>query len=102
VPNTLNQNLPKKLAYLITLGEAAKSAGLRILDKLRSSQIPADMDYLNKSLKGAMRSANDAGATWVLILGDDELKKNSISVKDMAKGTQKEIALQNLTEELQC
>jgi histidyl-tRNA synthetase len=102
VPNTLNQNPPKKLVYLITLGEAAKSAGLRILNQLRCAQIPADMDYLNKSLKGAMRCANDAGAAYVLILGDDELKKNIISVKDMAKSTQKEVAIENLTEELKC
>jgi histidyl-tRNA synthetase len=60
------------------------------------------MDYLNKSLKGAMRAANDAGATAVLILGDDELKKNVISLKDMAKGTQRQVEIQNLTQELKC
>jgi histidyl-tRNA synthetase len=102
VPNTLNQNPPKNLVYLITLGEAAKSAGLKILNQLRSSGIPADMDYLNKSLKGAMRAANDAQATSVLILGEDELKKNTISIKDMLKGTQREVALENLTRELKC
>jgi len=102
VPNTLNQNSPKKLAYLITLGEAAKSSGIKILNQLRNAGICADMDYLNKSLKGAMRAANDAGATSVLILGDDELKKNTIALKDMAKSTQKEISIQNLIEELKC
>ncbi|HNW39444.1 MAG TPA: histidine--tRNA ligase [Candidatus Omnitrophota bacterium] len=102
VPNTLDQNPPKKLVYLITLGDTAKSAGLKILNQLRNAQIPADMDYLNKSLKAAMRAANDAGATSVLILGDDELKKNTISVKDMADSTQREVSLENLTEELKC
>ena len=100
VPNRLKQNLPKKLVYLITLGEAAKSAGIKILNQLRQAEISADMDYLNKSIKGAMRAANDAGATFVLILGDDELKQNTISLKDMIKGTQKQVALQNLIEEL--
>ncbi len=102
VPNSLNQQPPKKLVYLITLGEAAKSAGLKILNQLRNAQIPADTDYANKSLKGAMRSADDSGATFVLILGDDELKNNTISVKNMASSTQKEVAIQNLIEELKC
>jgi histidyl-tRNA synthetase len=102
VPNTLNQNSVKKLIYLITLGEAAKPAGLKILNQLRNAGISADMDYLNKSLKGAMRSANDSGANLVLILGDDELSKGVISVKDMAKSTQREVAIQNLIEELKC
>jgi histidyl-tRNA synthetase len=100
VPNTLKQNPPKKLVYLITLGEAAKSAGIKILNQLRNAEISADMDYLNKSLKGAMRAANDAGATFVLILGDDELKNNTISVKDMISSTQKQVSIQNLTKEL--
>jgi histidyl-tRNA synthetase len=102
VPNNLNQAMPKKLIYLITLGEAAKLCGLKILNQLRNAGIPADMDYLNKSLKGAMRSANDAQAAFVLILGDDELKKNTIAVKDMVKSTQKEVALDDLLKELKC
>ncbi|MFA6357326.1 MAG: histidine--tRNA ligase [Candidatus Omnitrophota bacterium] len=98
----LIQNPDKKLVYLITLGETAKSAGLKILNQLRNAEIPADTDYLNRSLKAAMRSANDAKASLVLILGDDELKKNIISVKDMSKSTQKEVPIQNLIEELKC
>ena len=102
VPNALKQNLPKKLVYLITLGEPAKSAGIKILNQLRSAEISADMDYLNKSLKGAMRAANDIGATFVLILGDNELKNNTISVKDMTSSIQKQVSMQNLIEELKC
>ncbi len=92
----------KKLVYLITLGASAKIAGLEILARLRQAGISSDTDYLNKSLKGAMRAANDAGANFVLILGDDELKKNSIMLKDMLQSTQKEIAQSNLIEELKC
>jgi len=102
VPHTLNQQPPEKLVYLIALGEAVKLSGLKILNQLRNAEISADMDYLNKSLKGALRAANDARAALVLILGDDELKNNTISVKDMQKGTQKQVLIQNLIEELKC
>lgn len=98
----LGQAAAKKLAYLIPLGASAQSAGLKILDTLRKSGIRADMDYANKSLKGAMRSANDAQAEFVLILGEDELRKNTIAVKDMKNSTQKEVNLDNLIEELKC
>lgn len=96
------ENPQNKLVYLITLGETAKFAGVKILNQLRRANIPSDMDYLNRSLKAAMRAANDAGARYVLILGDDELKKNVISLKDMSNSTQKEINLQDLTKELKC
>ncbi len=102
VAGNADQLAPKKLIYLITLGEAAQITGLKILNRLRCAGIRADMDYLNKSLKGAMRSANDAQAALVLILGEDELKKNTVSLKNMANHTQKEVSLDNLVEELQC
>jgi histidyl-tRNA synthetase len=89
-----------RLVFLITLGEPAKSAGVKILNQLRAFGIPSEMDYLGRSLKAAMRAANDAGARYVLILGEDELKKNVISLKDMSNSTQKEINLEDLTKEL--
>ncbi|MDD5465321.1 MAG: histidine--tRNA ligase [Candidatus Omnitrophica bacterium] len=98
----LDEKPQKKLVYLITLGGSAKLAGLKLLNQLRKSDIACDTDYLNKSLKGAMRAANDAGASQVLILGDDELKKNTITVKNMSESTQKEITLDNLIGELKC
>jgi histidyl-tRNA synthetase len=91
-----------KLVYLITMGDAAKKTGVALLNRMRSSGIPCETDYLNKSLKAAMRSANDAGARFVLILGEDELKKNKVSLKDMSNGEQREIEIEELTKELKC
>ena len=99
---TLVNTPQKKLVYLITLGKAAKEAGIKILNQLRKSGIACDTDFLNKSLKAALRAANDAGANTVLILGDDELKNNLITLRDMTKSTQKEVKIENLSEELKC
>ncbi|MFA4984354.1 MAG: histidine--tRNA ligase [Candidatus Omnitrophota bacterium] len=88
------------LIYLITLGDAAGKEGLRLLSALRGAGIPSDTDYENKSLKGAMRKANDAGASRVLILGEDELKKQVIAFRDMRTSQQREVPLKDLIEEL--
>lgn len=77
--------------YIITLGDEARKEGLKVLSALRSSKIPADTDYENKSLKGAMRKANDLSSRFVLIIGNDELKKGIVTLKDMASGEQREI-----------
>jgi len=86
----------KKLVYLITLGEEAKKEGLKILDSLRKAQISSDTDYEDKSLKGAMRRANDLAARFVVIIGEDEIKKGAVTLKDMASGEQKEIKQEEL------
>jgi len=91
-----------RMVYLITLGAAAKAAGIKILNQLRSSGITCDTDNQNRSLKAAMRAANDAGARYVLILGEDELKNEVISLKDMSNSSQKEVSIRKLTGELKC
>ncbi|MFA5145150.1 MAG: histidine--tRNA ligase [Candidatus Omnitrophota bacterium] len=81
----------KDLVYLIALGGESKRHGLKLLDDLRKHGITCDTDYENKSLKGALRAANDLGAKLVLIIGENELKKNVVILKDMSTGEQKEI-----------
>jgi histidyl-tRNA synthetase len=80
-----------KLVYIIPLGDAAREHGIILLHTLRKNGILADTDYENRSLKGAMRRANDLQAAFCLIIGDDELKKNTVMCKNMATSKQKEV-----------
>jgi histidyl-tRNA synthetase len=88
------------LVYLIALGQEARGQSLKLLDQLRQAGIPADTDYENKSLKGALRSANDAGARYAVIIGENELKNNTVTLKDMEKSEQREIKTEDLPKEL--
>ena len=92
----------QKLVYVIALGDEAKIQGLKLLDKLRKERIICDTDYEGKSLKSAMRKANDLGAGFVLLIGEDELKKNVITLKDMSSGKQEEIRPEELISKLRC
>lgn len=83
--------LEKNLVYSIPLGEEARKYNLKLLANLRSGGVACDTDYEGKSLKGAMRKANDLKARYVVIVGEDELKKGAVTVKDMVSGTQKEL-----------
>jgi len=88
------------LVYLVTLGDDAKNAGLQILSDIRQSGIIADTDYEGKSLKAAMRKANDLHARFVAILGSDELKEGVITLKDMANSSQEKVKIAELTRKL--
>ena len=96
------QSLPSggDLVYLITLGDVAKKAGALVLSDMRKAGIIADTDYEGKSLKAAMRKANDLQARFVVILGDDEIKDGVISLKDMKDSSQDKIALADLVARL--
>lgn len=86
--------------FIAVLGEEAKKEGFALLNRLRYEGISCDMDYEEKSLKGQMRRANDLKAKLVVLLGDNELKKQMVTLKDMASGNQEEISFQGITEEI--
>jgi histidyl-tRNA synthetase len=48
------------------------------------------MEYREKSLKNQLSRANKLGATWALIVGDDEVKKGKYQLKNMVTGQQTE------------
>lgn len=96
------ESINNNLVYMIALGDEAKRYGIKLLSALSSNGIAADTDYEGKSLKGAMRSANDLNAKFVVIIGEDELKKNTLTLKNMVSGAQKEIRSDDLIKEVKC
>ncbi len=90
------------LVYIIPLGKEAKKEGIKLLNDLRTEKIACDTDYENKSLKAAMRKANDLNARFVLIIGEDEIKKSVVTLKDMVSGEQQEIKQGEIITVLSC
>ncbi len=91
---------PAPTLFIATLGDEAKKVGFDLLSKARAKGISADMDYLGKSLKAQMKIADRIGASYVYIIGEDEINKKSAILKEMERGEQKEVPFKALTEEL--
>lgn len=91
----------KTLIYLATVGEKARREGLKILQNLRREDFSVETGlYEEKSLKAQMREADSLNAKFVLILGEDELTRKMITLRNMLTKEQKEIKLENLSPEL--
>ena len=58
------------------------------------------MDYVGHSLKAKMRQANELGTRYCIIIGEDELVKGVVTLKDMVSGEQKEISEARLLNQL--
>ncbi|MBI4849066.1 MAG: histidine--tRNA ligase [Nitrospirae bacterium] len=76
------------------LGQEAPEKGLLLAEQLRSSGIWAEVNYEQTSLKSQMRKANRLGAKNVIVLGEDELKKGEVVVKNMVNGTETKAVLE--------
>ncbi len=84
---------------VVPLGGAAEAACVGVLQSLRRAGIRAEMAYRG-NMKRRMERANRIGARAAVILGDDELARGVAAVKDLAAGTQTEIALADLASHL--
>lgn len=92
-----SQNLQ---VFIVTLGNKAKKEGFVLLNRLRKEGIPSEIDYEDKSLKAQMRLSNDKGVRFAGLLGENELEKKVVTLKDMKLGTQEEINIDTFIEEL--
>jgi histidyl-tRNA synthetase len=68
---------------LAPLGEEAEVAAFRLAHRLRRHGARVEVGSAGKSLKSQMRQADKLGVRWVLILGEDELAAQKVTVRDM-------------------
>ena len=85
--------------FIIAFKETEKEI-LKVMQDLRASNISCDCDFAVKSIKNQFKSANKRNSKFALILGEDELKRNSCKLKNMDTGEEKEIPLNEVSENI--
>jgi len=74
-------------------GPVTQEAALTAARTLRRAGISVDQDLRGGSLKSQLRRADKVGARFALIVGDEELGRGAAVLRDLAKQTQREVAL---------
>ena len=72
--------------YFIHLGEKARAACVTLIHELRQQKIACDMDYTGRKLGKVMQYANQIGAKFVAVAGDQEIETEAIELKNMETG----------------
>ncbi len=57
---------------------------------------PCEMEVMERKLKKALEYANSRGISHVIIIGEDELKKGEVAIKDMEKNIQTNVKISEL------
>ena len=74
---------------------------MRIADELLDRGVRVQYDLLRRSVKAQMKYADKIGAARTMVLGDSELDEGAATIKNMADGSQKKVALNELQEEFE-
>lgn len=86
----------KDLIYFAVMGENLAQKILDVIQILRRDGVRVEWDFGAKSLKAQMRRADKLGAESVVIIGEDELAKGCVLVRDMRSKKQHEVSLKEL------
>ncbi|MBC8368825.1 MAG: histidine--tRNA ligase [Planctomycetes bacterium] len=82
--------------YAVAVADEQRPELFVICQQLRAAGIRVDVDHRSKSLKAQFKEANRSGATWVIVLGDDEQVANKIVLKNMQDKSEQVVAQSQL------
>lgn len=91
----------KPAAFFIAFGDAAQRAVAKEVFRLRSKGIRCAMDLLGRGMKAQMKEADRTGATYAVIVGDDELQRGTAQLRTLAASTQTEISFSEIEQQIQ-
>ena len=83
------------------IGDKARLYALDLVHKLRACGVSAIIDTLNRNLKGQMKYANKLNARYSVVIGENEIEKGIVTLKNMYSGEQKEISAIDITKEIE-
>ena len=78
--------------YIAHTSEPARAAALRLSRRLHDRDISAVTGGAGRSLKAQLRHADGLGARYAAILGDQELARGEVTLKDLRTGDQRSVA----------
>ena len=84
--------------YIAPMGEEAKIKAFEIVNGLRKRGIIAETDHMDRGIKAQFKYADKIGAEFVGVIGSDELARGVVKIKNMADGTESEVAFDNVAE----
>lgn len=87
--------------FVANMGDESKLEATKIVKRLRDNGIQADMDYQKRKMKGQLKAADRYQSKFVIFLGDDEIEKQEVTLKEMSTGDQSEVSMSQLVEVLQ-
>jgi len=76
-------------AYVIPAKEDMRKYAIGIAARLRLQGIRADVDLMRRTMSKNLKCASATGARYAVIVGEEEMAKRSVTLRDMKSGEQR-------------
>jgi len=92
----VNKNIKKTNTKIFIIPIQTLKESLSIAQKLRENNINTDIDLNNKGISKNLDYANKLNIPYVLFIGENELKKKKLKLKDMNSGKERFLTISQL------
>jgi histidyl-tRNA synthetase len=93
--------LRKPDVYIAPLGAAMNAEAARLARELRRRDVVADLGDETFRLKKSFETATKAGAKYILIVGENEIRADAFALKNLATGEQVSVPRADLVRRIQ-
>jgi histidyl-tRNA synthetase len=97
LPQASLSSLHECLYYVAAFGKTGTKLGLVLLDELRRAGISTQCDYRAITLKAHLRQADRSKCRYAILLGDDEVIRGSVILRNLESKAQEELPLAGLS-----
>ena len=86
--------------YVIPVSEKEMDNAILLVNNLRDNAFSVDIDYTNKKMNAKFKEADRYNAKFIIIIGEEEIKNNKLTIKDNLTKEEVKIERDNLIDYL--
>ncbi|MCM1371276.1 MAG: histidine--tRNA ligase [Clostridium sp.] len=83
--------------YVIPVTENEKEYTISLVNNLRNEGFSVDTDYLNRGIKSNFKQADRLNAKYIIIIGEEEVKNNVVTIKNNKEKCDEKISIQDIS-----
>jgi len=85
-------SLPVPEVFIACMGDEAKLEAIKLASALRRDGVAVTAALGDRSLKAQLRQADSLGSSYVVIIGEEEMKSHAVTLRNMMTGEQQVVS----------
>ena len=98
--NLIKENKKSIAKVLVVSMDEKLDKCIEIATDLRKNNIPAEIYVQNKKIKAKFKYADKLNIPYVAVIGEDEIKNNTVTLKNMGTGEQEQLKIEEIINKL--
>jgi histidyl-tRNA synthetase len=98
---TLTKTLKENTVVIIPVKENMKREALKISQKLRSANVPVEVEVMGRKITKALEDADRRRTSYAVIVGEKELKDGAVILRDLKRREQQKVKIEKITEKIE-